>query len=180
MGRPPVAPDVEAVVPRGVVVAPALAIVHFDGACQERRGIRLAAYGFTVEGSGLEHEECGPAVAPGAPHATNNVAEYVGAIRALEHLLRQGFEGGVMVRGDSELVIRQMTGDYQVRAPHLSAYHDLLVRLAERFRPTTFEWVPREQNRRADELSKEALEVLDGGPRRSSRPARRDARDAPR
>jgi ribonuclease HI len=138
------------------------AVVHFDGACQPPRGGGLAGYGFTVEGAGFLHEDWGLATRPYSEHSTNNVAEYVGAIRALEWLLEQGFRDDVVVRGDSELVIRQMNGEYAVRAEHLKAYQERLQQLAGRFRTVRFEWIPRDENSHADLLSKRALE--DAGP----------------
>ncbi|MFY9716829.1 MAG: ribonuclease HI family protein [Thermoplasmata archaeon] len=144
--------------PRGIAVPePAPVTVHFDGACQTIGRRRVAAYGCTVEGPGLQHEECGLAVPPGHPRSTNNVAEYIGAIRALEWLAAVPYVAEVVVRGDSELVIRQMNGEYAVRAEHLKPYHERLRQLAGLFRRVEFQWVPREQNRRADDLSKEGI-----------------------
>ncbi len=152
------APD-DVVLPRGVAaIDPGRVEVHFDGACEPPRGGGVATWGYVVVGAGLYHEECGLAVRPYSPHATNNVAEYVGAIRALEWLSEKGFRGDVVAVGDSQLVIRQMQGSYEVRAPHLKAYHEHLAKLASRFRQVEFRWVPREENERADALSKEALE----------------------
>lgn len=131
--------------------------VHFDGACQPPRGGGVATYGFTVHGGGFAYEESGLAVTPWSPHATNNVAEYTGALRALEWLRARDFRGAVVARGDSQLVLRQMNGGYRVRSDHLKAYHDHLQELRRSFAEVRFEWVPREENRRADELSKEAL-----------------------
>ena len=131
--------------------------VHFDGACDPARGGGVATYAFTVEGEGLDHEEFGLAVPPGSERATNNVAEYVGAVRALEYLVSRGFAGVVIVVGDSQLVIRQMSGEYEVKAEHLRPYHDHLGALATRLGEVRFEWVPREENTRADELTKVAL-----------------------
>ncbi len=132
-------------------------VVHFDGACEPARGGGVAAYGFTIEGEGRDREECGLAVRPNAPTATNNVAEYLGAIRALEFLARSGYSGPVEVRGDSQLVIRQSTGEYAVRTAHLKPLHDRLMELAQGFEEVRFRWVPRDANRRADALSKEGL-----------------------
>ncbi|MCI4348860.1 MAG: ribonuclease HI family protein [Thermoplasmata archaeon] len=147
----------DAELPRGQTVFPAIAEVHFDGACQPPKGGGIATYGFTVLGAGLAHEESGLAVTPRSPHATNNVAEYVAAIRALEHLRREGYRGAVDLLGDSQLVIRQMNGEYEVRAEHLHAYHAALQLLARDFASVRFRWIPREENQRADQLSKEAL-----------------------
>ncbi len=160
----------EAELPRGVAAVGAGPVtVHFDGASQTVGEVRLAGYGFTIEGAGLEAAESGLAVPPGHPRATNNVAEYVGAICALEHLLRQGYAGEVTIYGDSELVVRQVNGEYAVRTDHLVPYHARLVQLAERFRKVEFRWVPREENQRADALSKRAIEdaVADARSRRS-------------
>jgi len=135
------------------------AVVHFDGACQTVGGRRVAGYGFTVEADGrLWHEEFGLAVPPGHDRATNNVAEYVAAIRPLEWLLALPYTGPVEVVGDSQLVVRQMTGEYRVREAHLAPYHERLAQLAARFARVDFRWVRREENVRADELSKRALE----------------------
>ncbi|HEV2317015.1 MAG TPA: ribonuclease HI [Thermoplasmata archaeon] len=144
--------------PRGKTVFPSLVQVHFDGACEPARGGGIATYGFTVEGSGLKYEEFGLAVPPWSPRATNNVAEYSAATRALEWLAQQGFRGQVVLLGDSELVVRQMQGEYRVRAEHLRAYKEHLDRLVQRFEGVRFGWIPREENTRADELSKRAFE----------------------
>ncbi len=85
------------------------------------------------------------------------MAEYVGAIRGLEWLVDQQYRGPVQVRGDSQLVVRQMGGEYAVRTEHLRAYHERLRQLASQFERVEFEWIPREENRRADELSKRAI-----------------------
>ncbi|HLN51807.1 MAG: ribonuclease HI [Thermoplasmata archaeon] len=131
--------------------------VHFDGACERTRNGSIATYGFTIEGAGFAYEGHGLAVPPFHARATNNVAEYSGAICALEWLARNGYTGDVVVRGDSLLVVRQMTGEYRVRKEHLQAYHDWLKQLTLRFPKVEFHWVPRAQNQRADLLSKQAL-----------------------
>ena len=147
---------VDPLIPRGQAVYTPVVRVHFDGACQPPQG-GIATYGFTIEGEGMDFEDCGLAVPPQSERATNNVAEYVGAIRALEHLRSQGFRGSVSVQGDSELIIRQMNGEYEVRADHLKPYHERLAQLTREFSQVQFGWVRREENTRADELSKRAL-----------------------
>jgi ribonuclease HI len=147
-------------IPRGQIVMPPIVVVHFDGACAPPRGGGVATYGFTAEGGdGIDYEEYGLAVRPWSPSATNNVAEYVGAIRGLEYLRSQRFLGHVVLLGDSQLVIRQMKGEYAVRAAHLKPYHDHLEMLAKGFPEVRPEWIPRSENERADWLSKEALRV---------------------
>ncbi len=165
-------PDDE--LPRGVTEMETPEVhVHFDGACQPPTGPGIAAYGFTIEGPGLDIEDAGLATPPYSEHSTNNVAEYAGAIAALEWLLRGDYRGRVVAFGDSELVVRQMRGEYEVRAEHLKAYHDRLTQLAGQFASVEWRWVPREENTRADRLSKQA--IADAAPE-----ARRHRRGAAR
>ena len=145
--------------PRGTADFGSVVTVHFDGACQPPKGGGVATFGYTIEGDRYHEEGHGLAVAPWSAHATNNVAEYVAAIRALEWLRSQGYRGPVMLLGDSQLVIRQMRGEYEVRAEHLQQYHEHLRRLSGDFADVQFVWVAREENTRADALSKEALEA---------------------
>ena len=150
-------PPVDTQLPRGTAVYGRWVEVHFDGACDPAPGGGIATYGFEVTGEGFDHHESGLAVRPWSPHATNNVAEYTAATRALEFLRSKGYDGGVVVLGDSQLVIRQLRGEYEVKAPHLKAYYDHLRELARLFSEVRWEWIPREENTVADALSKEAL-----------------------
>jgi len=165
--------------PRGIapVAGSGPVVVHFDGACQPPGSEGVAGWGFVIDGPGLHYEDFGLATRPYSPHSTNNVAEYVGAIRALEQLRSIGYSGDVVVEGDSQLVIRQMNGEYEVRKEHLKAYHEWLRRLAEGFVKVEFRWVPREENTLADALSKRAVEEA-GRSARSHRPATRRSHDA--
>lgn len=156
-------------IPRGVTLYPSDLIVHFDGACQPPGGGGIATWAFTVEGRGLDHEESGLAAVPFTPRSTNNVAEYKGAIHALEYLLSKGYRGPVTLMGDSQLVARQFSGEYAVKTEHIKAYHERLHQLAKEFERVDILWIPREENARADELTKRAiLEVArtGQGPRR--------------
>ena len=149
-------PPLEAQLPRGQTVYTPIVRVHFDGSAEGGRGGGIATYGFVIEGEGFDHEESGLAVRPGSEHATNNVAEYAGAIHALDYLAGRGYRGHVLLMGDSQLVVRQITGDYEVRAEHLRQYHSHLLALTKRFAEVRTLWVPREENVRADALTKEA------------------------
>lgn len=171
-------PAVDRQLPRGVAALPegGSVHVHFDGACEEVRGLRVAAYGYTLEGAGYAHEEYGLAVPPGHPRATNNTAEYVGAICALEWLTGQGYRGEVRLAGDSQLVIRQMTGEYRVLSEGLRPYHERLVQLAGGFRRVEYVWVPREENTRADELSKQGISLGRPVRRSAARPSEPDVK----
>jgi ribonuclease HI len=70
-------------------------------------------------------------------HATNNVAEYLALITALEEAAKLGAKN-VMIRGDSQLVIRQMTGQYRVKNADLRKLYDRAVALAAKFEKADF------------------------------------------
>jgi ribonuclease HI len=84
--------------------------------------------------------------------ATNNVAEYLALLYALQEALRAGYSS-VLVRTDSELLARQMSGRYRVRDRSLQWLHGLAVHLQDGFEHCRIEHVPREQNRLADQLA---------------------------
>jgi probable phosphoglycerate mutase len=89
--------------------------------------------------------------------ATNNVAEYYGLITALDYAAAQGIER-LLVRSDSELLVRQMQGRYKVKSPDLRPLYERARKLAHGFAYFAIEHVPREQNREADELANVALD----------------------
>lgn len=89
---------------------------------------------------------------------TNNQAEYLALLAALERLARLGV-AEVEVRCDSELVVRQMTGRYQVRAQHLRSLWQRSCLLAQGFRRCTLRHVPRSANRVADALANRAIDT---------------------
>lgn len=91
--------------------------------------------------------------------ATNNQAEYHGAIAALEAALGLG-AGEVELFMDSQLVVRQLSGRYRVRNPRLIPLHKRMLDLRSRFRRVTMRHVPREENRVADGLANGALDRL--------------------
>ncbi len=133
-------------------------VVHFDGLCQPKNPGGVATYGFVVrEGPKLLHEECGLAAEPWTPGATNNVAEYAGVVKALEWLEARGATGEtIVVRGDSDLVVKQLRGEYKVKAPLLVGLFGRARDLARKFPKLRFEWIPREENGEADALTNRA------------------------
>ncbi len=87
---------------------------------------------------------------------TNNIAEYTALIKALEFAVGT-LEKMVHIRSDSELLIKQMKGDYRVRDKKLKVLYGRVLLLCEGLH-VTFEHIPREKNELADELSKKAIE----------------------
>jgi len=83
--------------------------------------------------------------------ATNNVAEYSALIAGLEAAARLG-AAEVRVNSDSQLMIRQMKGQYRVKSQTLRPLHAKASRLAGGFEKCTFTHVPREEVAHADRL----------------------------
>ena len=83
---------------------------------------------------------------------TNNVAEYVALLYAMQEALRQRMTS-LSVKTDSELLARQLNGQYRVRDGQLRLFHDLALHLAQGFRAFSIAHVPRAQNALADRLA---------------------------
>lgn len=127
--------------------------LYFDGASRGNPG--PAATGWVlVNGDGI--------VAEGGERlgrATNNQAEYDALIHGLEVAADYGF-AEVQVRGDSQLIVKQVTGEWNANDPTLREKRVRVHELLREFDDWTIEHVPREVNERADDL---ANEVLDRG-----------------
>jgi probable phosphoglycerate mutase len=93
--------------------------------------------------------------------ATNNIAEYAALLALLEHVLTLG-PARLTIRSDSELLIRQMKGEYRVKDAKLRVLHDEARRLLRGLPATAFEHVRREHNREADALANRAMDERAG------------------
>jgi ribonuclease HI len=146
--------------------SPEALTIHIDGAARGNPG--PAAWAYVIHGDGaapVEHAEC-------LGHATNNVAEYTALVRALERAAALGAKR-LIVRSDSELLVKQMNGQYRVKNEQLIPLYEQAKRLARGFDLVSLGHVRREQNRRADELCNLALDGKAAA--KPSRPARAPA-----
>ena len=89
--------------------------------------------------------------------ATNNVAEYNGLLAALQWAAEHG-QRDVHIRSDSELLVKQMRGEYKVKHPGLQPLFVRARLLVMELNRVTFEHVRREQNKEADRLSNVAMD----------------------
>lgn len=131
------------------------AIAYIDGGARGNPG--PAGYGVliqTVDGETAELK--GP-----LGITTNNVAEYQGLLAALRWALTHGVRR-LHVRSDSELLVRQMNGQYRVRHPGLQPLHQEARALARQIGEVRFEHVRRDMNREADRLANEAMDEAAG------------------
>lgn len=88
--------------------------------------------------------------------ATNNVAEYEGLLLGLR-LAADLKAGEIEVRSDSELLVRQLTGEYRVKNDRLKELHAEVRRRLDDFDGVQIRHVPREQNTEADRLVNETV-----------------------
>jgi ribonuclease HI len=88
---------------------------------------------------------------------TNNFAEYTAVIEALK-VCTEGGAKSVIVRADSQLMVRQMTGEYRVKSEIIAPLHKELTALVKLFARVDFEHVRREENIHADKLANQALD----------------------
>ena len=99
---------------------------------------------------------------------TNNVAEYYGLIAALDYAQSHGIRA-LRIESDSELLVKQMRGQYKVKSPELRPLFERARKMSQSFESFRIDHVYREQNAEADALANEALDET------SRRPTAADA-----
>jgi ribonuclease HI len=119
---------------------------YIDGGARGNPG--PAGYGVYIELPGGTVEELHGALGI----ATNNVAEYNGLLAALQWAIDHGHRA-LRIKADSELLVKQMRGEYKVKHPGLQPLVARARVLAAQLDHVTFEHVRREQNKNADRLS---------------------------
>lgn len=126
-------------------------VVCFDGASRGNPG--RAAIGVVVLEDGVPIRE----IAETIGETTNNVAEYRALLRGLQEAAALGARA-VRICSDSELVVRQLEGQYRVRSAALAPLHrEALLRMRQ-FDRVAVVHVPRTHNRGADALANRALD----------------------
>jgi ribonuclease HI len=128
-------------------------VVHVDGGARGNPGpAAIAAVLADPEGNVLEErsEVIG--------RATNNVAEYRALLLGIERARALGARELDLV-GDSELIARQVRGEYRVKDPSLRELHAQVAAALDGFERWSIRNVPREENARADRLVNETLDA---------------------
>jgi ribonuclease HI len=129
---------------------------NIDGAARGNPG--PASYGLVLrrpDGTPLE------ALGKYIGRTTNNVAEYYALIAALDYAVANGIKR-LRVQSDSQLIVNQMKGLYKVKHPDLRPLHERARKMAASLESFTIQYVPREQNREADEAANAALDNTGG------------------
>ena len=127
-------------------------VAHIDGGARGNPG--PAGYGVVIEdNAGRTIEQLSQFLGI----ATNNFAEYSGLIAASEFAVRHRFKA-MKVLSDSELMVRQIKGEYKVKAPGLVDIYARAKSLIRQLDWFQIEHVRREQNRDADRLANAAMD----------------------
>ncbi len=124
----------------------------FDGGSRGNPGI--AAWGVVVLDEG---NRCVEGFAGGLGKATNNVAEYSGLIQALDLAFEQGAEN-VVLFSDSQLIVRQVNGQYKVRHPDMIPLYREAKKKVASLALFRLEHIRREENKDADRMVNLALD----------------------
>lgn len=131
-------------------------VINTDGASRGNPG--PAAYGFIIQKKGGEilHQEGGKIGID-----TNNIAEYTGALKALEYVKDHYSHKGphiIRFQADSQLVIRQLSGIYKIKNPRLKEIFDQIKEIIKELGEIEFVHVPRKENFIPDRLANQALD----------------------
>lgn len=127
-------------------------VIFTDGASRNNPG--PAAIGIVIKD---EQDKPLTTISQAIGHATNNQAEYRAVITALEEAVKLG-AGQVDIRSDSELVVRQINGQYRVKSASLKPLYQQVKQLQSQLEGFTITYIPRQENTEADSLANIALE----------------------
>ena len=130
--------------------------IHTDGGSRGNPGPAAAAFVMVVADDDTALREEGVFLG----RATNNVAEYSAMIAGLRAAETVGADE-VDLFSDSQLMVRQMIGQYRVKNEGLKPMYATARALARQFDRCDFHYVRREKNRRADALVNQALDRAD-------------------
>ena len=128
-------------------------IAHIDGGSRGNPG--PAAAGFTLNDPGGTQLQAKAYI---LGRATNNVAEYTSLVRALEAAKEIGAEQ-IVVFSDSELLVKQINGQYRVKSELIKPLCEQSINLLGRFKSWKVRHITRDKNKQADSLVNQALDA---------------------
>lgn len=136
--------------------------IYFDGLCRPRNPGGVATYGYVIYRD-TEKIKTGYGVVGSGAEMTNNVAEYSALKHAAEWVCRNTTTDEIVIKGDSQLVIHQMNGTWQVKSETSRKFVPDIKRILKG-RKARFVWIPRKKNAEADLLSNSAYYESEGKP----------------
>jgi ribonuclease HI len=126
--------------------------VHIDGAARGNPGD--AGIGIILRDNGKVIDEIGAFIG----QTTNNIAEYMALIRGLEQVLLKGYKAANFF-SDSELLVKQLNGDYKVKHPNLVPLYYQALSLIAKMESFSIKHVLREKNPDADRLANMGIDI---------------------
>jgi ribonuclease HI len=127
-------------------------VAHVDGGARGNPG--PAGYGVHIQNA---KGETIAELSVYLGHKTNNFAEYSGLLAALEYAVKHGHPR-IKVVSDSELIVKQIRGEYKVKSPELKVLYDAARALIRKLEQFEIRHVLRAQNKDADRLANEAMD----------------------
>lgn len=127
-------------------------ILFFDGACRGNPG--PMAVGAVLWENGKKVSEISKNIGIG----TNNIAEWTALIEGLQLALAHACKE-LEVRGDSQLIIRQISGQYKVKSDNLIPLFNEAWKLCGNFKKIDFRWIKRDENSYTDSMVNKALDM---------------------
>jgi len=131
-------------------------IIHTDGGARGNPGPSGIGVAYYDEKNALMHE-----FSEYIGVATNNVAEYVAIVRALEHLVTLVSDSKAVratIKLDSQLAQRQLIGEYKVKESTLKTFFERVKTLENEFASVTYVHILRDDNKVADKLANNAMD----------------------
>lgn len=128
--------------------------MEFDGSCRNNPG-GPGGYGVVIKKDGRIIDELVGSL-QNMDDMTNNKTEYIALIIGLKYIKKNYPDESVICKGDSKLVINQMIGDSSVKGSGLFHLWKRASKVANKMN-ISFEWVKRDKNGRADELSRRKI-----------------------
>ncbi len=131
---------------------PSTAVLSVDGAARGNPG--QAGAGIVLEAADGSIQRFGEYLG----EATNNVAEYRALLVGMQKAAQLGVRE-LQVRSDSELIVKQLNGQYRVKSPHLQDLYFTAIKAISSFDKVTFTHIPREENKEADRMANLAIDA---------------------
>jgi ribonuclease HI len=154
-------------------VRPAAWRANIDGGSRGNPG--PAAYGVVIRDP---HGQVAARLKKYIGRSSNNVAEYYGLIAALDYA-QSNHVRALHVESDSELLVKQMRGQYKVKSGDLQPLFERAKKMSQSFASFRIHHVYRQQNREADALVNEALDEVSGGPAAGARSETQNVQSVP-
>jgi ribonuclease HI len=126
--------------------------VYVDGAARGNPG--PAGIGVVIKDGSKLIGEIGAYIGK----STNNIAEYMALVRGLEEVLIRGFRSASFY-SDSELLVKQLNGEYKVKHENLVPLHYHVLTLVDRMKDFSIKHVTREKNEHADKMANEGIDL---------------------